>query len=268
MTALTLSEAMTIVIGNARKPGRAHSGLHRTRQPVLRGSLEAGTFEDSFFRVPGKGEADRLLKAVKAYAVEGKRAARAARAEGRPLDPAERAATTLTLGAVEVMERLLVYWRTCKGAVYPSYDKLAHDTGLGRATIARALKQLVAAGFLMCQRRFVRVEDAAPGPRRKQTSNAYCPVFAQKLVSALPRWMRPIPVPDDQLQREADRLTETATMLQSLNARDYAKAVVGGDLGAMLARLGAALDQHWERESQKNTPPLHESIKQAPSELA
>lgn len=260
MTALTLSEAMTIVIGKACKAGGSKSGgLHRTHQPVLRGSLEAGTFEDSFFRIPGKGEADRLLKAVKAHAVEGKRRARQARAEGRRLDAVERAATTLTLAAVDVMERLLVYWRTCKGAVYPSYDKLAHDTGLGRATVARALKQLIAAGFLVCQRRFVRVEDEGPGPRRKQTSNAYCPVFAQKLVSARPRWMRPAPIPDDCLQREADRVIETAEMLSSLSAKDYAKAVVGGDLGVLLARLGAALDEKLERESQKDAPPLPES---------
>ncbi|MBW8910814.1 MAG: helix-turn-helix domain-containing protein [Sphingomonas sp.] len=255
MTTFTLSEAMSVVLGNSSKPRGLSGALHRTQQPVLRGSLEAGTFEDSFFRIPGKGEADRLLKAVKAYAAEGKRIARAARAEGRALTQVERAATTLTLAAVEVMERLLVYWRTCKGSVYPSYDRLADDTGLGRATVARALKQLIVAGFLVCQRRFVRIDDQGPGPRRKQTSNAYCPVFAQKLISALPRWMRPTPLPDDEVQREADRVVSTAEMLSSLTAREYAKTVVGGDLGSILARLGDALDLKWQRESQKDPPP-------------
>ncbi len=79
--------------------------------------------------------------------------------------------------------------------VYPSYDRLASATALGRATVARAIQILEDAGFLIRQRRFRRVEGEGPGPRFEQTSNAYRPVAPKKLLSLLPRWLRPAPVP-------------------------------------------------------------------------
>jgi len=258
MAVFTLGEAMGLVVGIARGVPDRRSGSHRTGAPVLRGSLEAGTFEDTFFVVPAKGEADRLLKAVKAFAAAGKRRAKEARAAGTPLSPFDRARSTLTLASVEVMEHLLTFWRVCKGSVFPSYDRLAEISGLGRATIARAIRQLTLTGFLVRQRRFVRLKDQGAGPQRVQTSNAYRPVFAETLRQFLPRWMRP-PIPDDHAQREEERLQATAAMLARLSNREYAKATVGGELGAMLARLGTAIDERSEREYQKGAPPLPES---------
>ena len=67
MTALALSEASARVLaraGGGLRPGGAQAGaggrprsggLHRTGAPVLRDSIEAGTFEDVFFAMPAPG---------------------------------------------------------------------------------------------------------------------------------------------------------------------------------------------------------------------
>lgn len=274
MTVLTLGEAAAQAIAGFRsefRPGyRRHKparsgGLHRTGAPVRRDSIEAGTFEDLFFAPPAKGETDRLLRAARAALDTGRRLKRAARAEGRALSAAERAVAALTAGAVRVYEELLTLARLNQGRVYPSYDHLAEATALGRATIARALHVLEAAGFLVRQRRFRRVENEGPGPRWEQTSNAYRPTLPQRILGLLPRRLRPAPLPDDIVQREADRQADTEAMLASLNCREFARATASGALGSALARLGAALDRRngeSERESQKHPEPLTESSNQ------
>lgn len=68
----------------ARAGGRPRSGgLHRTGAPVLRDSIEAGTFEDVFFAMPAPGEPNRLLTACRRARDAGRRLAREARGGGR-----------------------------------------------------------------------------------------------------------------------------------------------------------------------------------------
>ena len=71
----------------------------------------------------------------------------------------------------------------------------------------------------------------------------------------MPRWMRPAPLPDDAVQHEIDRIGEVAAMVGRLSCRDMAAATVGGQLGKMLAKLGATIDRK-ERESQIHSQPL------------
>lgn len=60
--------------------------------------------------------------------------------------------------------------------------------------------------------------------------------------------MRPAPLPDDTMQREADRIEDTRVMLEGLGCRDLARAVIAdGPLAKILAKLGAVLDDR-ERE--------------------
>ena len=266
MTVLTLGEAAARALAGARtrKPARSGS-VHRTGAPVRRDSVEAGTFEDLFFAAPAKGETDHLLRTARAALDTGRRLKREARAGTRDLSTAERAVTALTAGAVRVYEELLALARLNRGRVYPSYDHLAEVTALGRATIARALHALEVAGFLVRQRRFKRVEGEGPGPRWAQTSNAYRPTLPQRILKLLPRRLRPAPLPDDALAREAGRQEETAAMLSGLTGEEFAYAMAGGALGSALARLGAALDrreQDIERESQNHPEPLLESFDQ------
>ena len=263
MTAFTLGEATAMALARVRARRRppARSGApHPTGARVRRDSIEAGTFEEAFFAVPAKGETDRLVRAARAALDAGRRVKRAARAEGRVLSAAERALAAMTAGAVRVYEELCTLARLNRGRVYPSYDHLAQATALGRATVARALHVLEDAGFLVRQRRFARVEGE--GPQWAQTSNAYRATWPARLAALLPRWLRPAPMPDCAVQHAADRAGDMAAMRRGMSCREIAEASVGGTLGRVLAKLGAALDRRddAERESHDDPQPLLDSF--------
>ncbi|WP_232493685.1 helix-turn-helix domain-containing protein [Novosphingobium kaempferiae] len=266
MATHTLNMALAAALGGVRPARKARSGApHRTGARVLRGSVEAGTFEHAFFVTPGKGETDRLLRAARRILDAGRQLRREAREGTRTLTPAEHVLTTLTAASVRVFEEILTLSRLNGGRVFPSYDHLAEATSLGRATVARALKILEGIGFLVRQRRFRRIEDAeGPGPRYEQTSNAYRAFLPKIVMDYLPRWMRPAPAPDDALHREEAHAEDMEAMVRSLTCRELAEAHVGGALGKVLARLGAAIDaasDRQERESQTDTQPLPDFIR-------
>lgn len=256
------------VIGaEGRSPARS-GGVHRTGAPVLRNSIEAGTFEDLFFAVPAPGEPDRLLRACRRALDAGRRLRREARAGTRTLTATERTIADLTAGAARVFEEICTLARLNQGRVFPSYDWLAEATGLGRATVARALHLLERAGFLVRQRRFKRVEGQ--GPRFRQTSNVYRALLPARVLAYLPRWMRPAPLPVDQEQHDAARKDDHAAMLAGLSCRDLADVTLGGLLGKALAKLGTCIDRVGlnGRESQNNTEPHTDSFNHDHPELA
>ena len=260
MGSLVFGDAMAGALAQlGRSRPRPRSGApHPTGAPVLRDSVESGTFEHVFFTPPAKGEPDRLLRAARRILDAGRQLRSEARRNGRELTPAERLLTTLTSASVRVFEEILTLARLNKGRVFPSYDYLADATSLGRATVARALRILEGIGFLVRQRRFKRVEGDGPGPRYAQTSNAYR-AFLPKIVQAyLPRWMRPAPIPDDELQREIDRAEDIEQMRARLSHQERNAADMTGPLAKVLARLEAALNLK-ERESQINPQPLMDS---------
>lgn len=267
MTALTLGEAAATALARAGSACAVRRGPRRVAPrsgaPVRRDSLEEGTFEDLFFARLPKGETDRMLRAARAALDAGRRLKRAERAGERVLTTAERALAAITAGAVRVFEEICTLARLNAGRVFPSYDWLAEATALGRATVARALAALEAAGFLVRQRRFKRVEAEGEGekPRYAQTSNVYRPALPRRLLDVLPRWLRPAPAPADAMQRLADRAEEVAAMEAGLSARELARSVADGALGRMLARLGAAIDRI-ERESHDDPQILTNFIKQ------
>ena len=150
------------------------------------------------------------------------------------------AIASLTAAAVRVYEEICTLARLNRGRVFPTYDHLARATALGRATVARALHVLEAIGFLVRQRRFKRVEGE--GPRYRQTSNVYRPTPAARVLPYLPRWLRPVPIPDDQMEHDAARAAAHAEMLGQLSCRELGQALVGGALGRVLAKLGARID--------------------------
>lgn len=262
MAAITVGAASLQALGALRPGRKARSGAtHRTGAPVLRDSVEAGTFEEVFFTTPAKGETDTILRAARRALDAGRRLRRDARAEGRSLTGLEGRLAALTSGAVRVLEEILTLARLNAGRVYPTYDYLAEATSLGRATVARALHVLDAIGFIVRQRRFKRVSVQGPGPRYEQTSNVYRAHLPNGILRYLPRWMRPAPLPDDTLQREADRIEDTRSMLAGLGCRDLARAVIAdGPLAKVLAKLGAALDGR-EREYHSDPQPLTDSNK-------
>lgn len=272
MTAFALGEATAMALARCRihdgvrvRPPAKSGAPHRTGAPIRRDSIEAGTFEEHFFAVPAKGETDRLLRMARAALDAGRRLKRAVRSEGVVLSPAEAALTGLTAGAVRVFEEICTLARLNRGRVFPTYDRLAAATALGRATVARALRALELAGFLVRQRRFKRVvQDGGEGPRYAQTSNAYRPLLPARLLSHLPRWLSPAPLPADIVQRQEDRSADVVAMHDSLSCRELAETLVGGSLGRVLAKLGAQIDRRRHSddpcESQNNPQPLRDSI--------
>ena len=159
-----------------------------------------------------------------------------------------------------MLEELLTLARLNEGRVFPTYDYLAKATSLGRMTVARALRVLDQIGFIVRQRRFKRVEAKGPGPRYEQTSNAYRALLPQALLAYLPRRMRPAPLPDDELQRQADRVEDHRVMLSQLDCQALAKAsLADGPLAKVLAKLGAAIDRR-ECEYHNDPQPLLESF--------
>jgi biotin operon repressor len=259
--------ALAAALGSTKGGRKGRSGApHRTGARVLRDSVEAGTFEHAFFTAPGKGETDRLMRAARRTLDAGRQLRQEARAGTRTLTPAEHLLTTLTAASVRVFEEILTLSRLNQGRVFPSYDHLAKATSLGRATVARSLRILEEIGFLVRQRRFKRIEDAqGPGPRFEQTSNAYRALLPRIVAAYLPRWMRPAPLPDDVTHREEEHAQDMARMVNSLSCRELAEAHIGGALGKVLARLGAALDRGFpgnERESQDDPQPLPNLNKQ------
>lgn len=253
MTAFTLREATAMVIGRVQArqtapvDGGTNSRADGLGRPVRRGSVEAGSFEDAFFAVPAKGACDAMLRAARDALDTGRRLKRMARTERRVLTGSERAIADLTAGAVRVFEELCALARVNRGRVYPSYARLVAATALSRATVARALRLLEAAGFLKRQRRYRRVDGEGAGPRYAQTSNAYRPMVPAgplaKLKALLPRWKTPAPIPDDTALHARDEAASVAAMQARLSCRDLARARTGGTLGEVLARLGAALDR-------------------------
>lgn len=274
MTAFTLGEATAMALARVstrRRPPARSGAPHPTGARVRRDSIEAGTFEEAFFAAPARGETDRLIRAARAALDAGRRVKRAARGEGRALSAAERALAAMTAGAVRVYEELCTLARLNRGRVYPSYDHLAQATALGRATVARALHVLEDAGFLVRQRRFARVEGAKEQgvPQWAQTSNAYRATWPARLAALLPCWLRPSPMPDCAVQHAADRAWDMAEMRHGMSCREIAETRVGGALGRVLAKLGAALDRRddAERESHDDPQPLLDSFERSSNDV-
>lgn len=247
--------ARNVLSGVPLRTSKFRSGaLHRSGAAVHANSLEADTFEETFFQVPGKGEPDRMLRTARKALDAGRRLLREHKAGIRTLTVVERLLTTLTASAVRVYEELATLARLCDGKVYPSYDHLAEATGLGRSTVRRALAVLEAIGFLIRQRRFKRVDVDGPGPRYKQTSNAYRILVPKGVLAYLPRWMRPAPTPVDDDWRRSEEAQAVTTMVASLSNQEFAQMAVGGQLGKILAKLGAALDKEERRQHATREP--------------
>lgn len=269
MEAIHIGGAVNAVLSGMpfrSKPARS-GAVRRTGARVLRNSIEEGTFEDAFFAPPSKGETDKILRMARKTLDTARGLRREARSGARTLTGFERMVTSLTAGAVRVLEELLTLARLNKGRVYPSYEHLAKATNLGRATITRALAILEAIGFITRQRRFKRIPGSGPGPRYEQTSNAYRSLLPAKVLALMPRWMRPAPLPVDDEQRRADVVAETKAMLSGLSCKEFAEATISGPLGRIIARLGAGIDQK-EREAQFGSEPLMDSFNNRQAELA
>jgi DNA-binding transcriptional ArsR family regulator len=162
---------------------------------------------------------------------------------GRKLTKAERTIVSLKPSAVEIFEVLVRLARRFAGKVFPTYDHIMKETGLSRPTVGRALNALEAVGLVIRQQRFRRVKGEGRVTQYRQTSNAYRTSLPARLIKLLPRWLRPAPVPDDHIQREADRLEDQQHMLDGLTCRELARQTLPpGPLAVAFAAFGDRLD--------------------------
>ena len=261
MGAVTLARASFMALDRIeRARPRSRSGApNPTRAHVHPNSRRAGTFEDDFFYSYAKGETDRLYKKAVELLKRKNAIRRLARSEARQLTEDERLVTLITPAAVRVFEQLTTLARTCAGKVFPTWEWIEAATGLSRASVGRGLSILARMGLLDKQRRCVPIDPPADRPkaRNAQTSNVYRMSFPNRLARFLPRFLRPAPLPDDVMQREADRIEEIEAMRLWRTPRQVVAEEIQDDgLRRVLDSLAAAIEQ---RESQKNGQPLLDS---------
>ena len=264
MGAVTLAKASFMALDRIeRTRPRSRSGAaNPTRAHVHPNSRKAGTFEDDFFYSYAKGETDRLYKKAVELLKRKNAIRRLARAEGRQLTEDERLVTLITPAAVRVFEQLTNLARNCAGKVFPTWEWIETHTGLSRASVGRGLSILAKMGLLDKQRRCVPIDPPADRPktRNAQTSNVYRMRFPNRLARFLPRFLRPVPLPDDVVQREADRIEQIETMRLWRSPRQVvAEEIEDEGLRRVLDSLAAAIEK---QESQKNGQPLLDSYVQ------
>jgi len=261
MGAVTLARASFMALDRIeRARPRSRSGApNPTRAHVHPNSRRAGTFEDDFFYTYAKGETDRLYKKAVELLKRKNAIRRLARSEGRQLSEDERLVTLITPAAVRVFEQLTHLARTCAGRVFPTWEWIETHTGLSRASVGRGLSILAKMGLLDKQRRCVPIDPPADRPkaRNAQTSNVYRMSFPNRLARFLPRRLRPVPLPDDVVQRETDRIEEIEAMRLWRTPRQVvAEEIEDAGLRRVLDSLAIAIEK---QESQKNGQPLLDS---------
>ncbi|TKW64644.1 MAG: helix-turn-helix domain-containing protein [Paracoccus denitrificans] len=243
--ASTIGEITAQILGRARGDSRRRGGLHITKQPVHGGSKEAGSFhEEAFFGRLTKASRRAIERGGDMMFEIGKRALRDARRTGRELTAFERKCVRITGSTLRVLATMLYMDKLFKGRVYPSYEMIADWAIVSRATVHRALKALEAAGLLARLRRYVQTEDETIGARSEQTSNAYRLELPAVVRDLIERRFRPAPMPDDEAQRQRDRLSDHAAMLSSLPKADYIRATTGdAELAKVLVRLWEGIEK-------------------------
>lgn len=261
MGAVTLAKASFMALDRIeRTRPRSRSGApNPTRAHVHPNSRRAGTFEEDFFYSYAKGETDRLYKKAVELLKRKNAIRRLARSEGRQLTEDERLVTLITPAAVRVFEQLTNLARNCAGKVFPTWEWIETHTGLSRASVGRGLSILAKMGLLDKQRRCVPIDPPADRPkaRNAQTSNVYRMSFPNRLARFLPRFLRPVPLPDDVVQREADRIDEIEAMrLWRSPQQVVAEEIEDEGLRRVLDSLAIAIEK---QESQKNGQPLIDS---------
>lgn len=260
MGVITLAQASFMHLERAiGERSRVRSGSpNPTRAHVHPNSRLAGTFEDDFFYSYAQGEPDRLYKQAAELLKRKNAVRRLARAEARALTEDERLATLITNTALRVFRELTTLARTCAGKVFPTWEWIEAAAGVSRASVGRALSALARMGLIDKQRRCVPIDPppGRPKARNAQTSNVYRMRFPNRLIAFLPRRLRPVPLPDDVAQAEADRVEQIEHWRAWRTPRQMvAEDVTDPELRAILDRMAISI----EAQSQNNGQPLLDS---------
>jgi len=125
---------------------------------------------------------------------------------------------------VEVIELLVHLVDRRTGRLEPSLDYIARTIRRARSAVAEALARLRAHGLVDWLRRYTPVEREGPGPRVRQYANAYRLALPARAARLLGRWGRDVPLPDDVVQAQAERMAlEDKRMKERLAAKEEAQ---------------------------------------------
>ncbi len=224
----------------------------RSAQPVWRNSYYEGQLEDRIW-TPFMGGNTRLARrrigAIMKVARDLERRTRLARQQVQP-GAKNGVLGHVGLAVLEAMYRLFLNFRT--GELAPPIAAVAAAVGHSYAATHAALGRLADKGFLGWWRRSKPRDDAdGAGPQVEQISNAYVMMLPRALAPLVDHLMRKAPPPDDATWSTGQHNSQFKAMLDSLSATEFLQATFTGsdELGAILARIAAGLDQ--QRESQK-----------------
>lgn len=240
----TIGEIAALISGRAYGDSRRRGGLHITKQPVHGGSKEVGSAQEGAFFGRLTKATRRVLERLPDLMFKiGQKAKVEVRQTGRDLTPLEIHCVAMTGSVVRVIRAMIDMDRVFKGRVYPSYEMIADWAAVSRASVYRALDVLEAAGLIHRLRRYIHTTHEKLGARSEQTSNAYRLELPAMLRDLIERRFRPAPIPDDEAQRQRDRLTDHADMLSRLSKPDYIKATTAdAGLAAVLIRLWEGIE--------------------------
>ena len=244
MTAFTLGEASGAGARRVRRAERrfvavggrppASGAPHRTGAPVLRDSIEAGTFEDLFFAAPAKGETDRLLRwrAPRSTPAAGC-AARNASAPAT-LTATERTLAGADRGAVRVYEEFARSPGSTAAASTPAtIGSPRRPRSAAPPSPARCMRsEAAASSSASAGSSGWRGRGRAIG--RPPTPIARC--CRRGVLGYLPRWLRPAPLPGRCAPACAGSRRGACGDAASLSCRELAQATVGGSLGGCSPR--------------------------------
>lgn len=241
----SIGEMLGLITGRAYGDSRRRGGLHITKQPVHGGSKEVGSpQEEGFFGRLSKAQRRALERLSDLMFEIGFNAKVDVRRTGRELTALERLCIGMTGSTLRVIKSLLDMDRVFKGRVHPSYETIAKWAKVSRTSVCRALDTLEAAGLVQRLRRYVHTIHETLGARSEQTSNAYRLELPAMLRSLIERRFRPAPIPDDEAQRQHDRLADQAMMLSGLSKPDYIRATTAdAGLAAILIRLWESIEK-------------------------
>ena len=243
----SIGELLDLVTGQARGDRPRRGGLHITGEAVWGGSKEAGSFHEEAFMARLDDSGRRACRRAVNEAFERGRAILAElRRERRELTLFERQCVQITNSAIRVYNALLRMEKRFRGRVFPSYEKIAEWATVSRATVHRALSALEEIGLLARLRRYDYQKSEKVGARSTQTSNAYRMELPRLLRELIGARYRPAPVPQDELQRQHERVADHAAMLSSLSKADYLRATIAD---RALASACVSLFEGVERQS-------------------
>lgn len=245
----TIGEITNQLLGRARGETRRRGGLHITKQPVRGGSREAGSAHEEAFMVRlDDGTRRACRRAVNEAFERGRRLQVEVRATRRELTTFEEQCTRITNSTIRVYEALLRMEKRFRGRVFPSYEMIAEWATVSRPTVARALDALLQIGLLAKLRRYVHTYDKTVGARSEQTSNAYRLELPRSLRELIEKRFRPAPIPQDEAQRQHERLADHANMLNGLSQADYIRATTSdAEMAKCLIGLLDAIEKRDEQ---------------------